>query len=823
PPGPAPPLFSVVGDDPYFPLSSAIPPEVLYELYHRPGPSTAAGKSARSSKPFSEFWSDPDLPSLEVGLLPNDRLLREISSSLKQADFVGYAPNTQQRPRNLVQRSPYSDPSQRQFFLYEEALPTLEEQQRSQSEPDLRMPDPVLRKRAPERYRFQLARHHHGAGANAALHAVAKSPARGTKKTNFTMLTALCNTLPNSYINPLLYSLYLIPSFRAFYLNHLCAKSNCLSCEAGFLFQLLDASGGGAIEASNMLRTFQRMSRAKQMGLIVQQNPPPLAKSPHSCFIERALRFFLQQLHLEHLTNTPHPMYAAQPPPAQDDIIEQLFGYHQDVEQTCHACSTTSASSPLMFWLDLEYPAYRHPVPSFATTLKRSLNRDFSHRRWCEQCSSYQEHSVHQSNKSLPNVICVNANLEQPEQLQFWKPAAKDAESRASWLPIKIRFVSAGSEMLVEECSDTASGPNVYEMISTVSHVADPTPSGDLSHYVALVNVRSGYFPASHQYGRHHSDAGWYLMNDGSLFPVSENEALSFDQPWKTPNILLYARSNLSQVVPPAPFVNPITDHVWQLPDPYADIRPAEYRAGPRSFQVPERLPEKGELIAIDIECVVNSHLIPLEEVHSTFQIGHFSLARVSVIHERDEDGMPILDDYIEAQEEVENYLTRYSGIEEGNLDPHVSEHHVLPLKYCYVKLRNLIDRGAIFVGHGLQQDLQIMNLYVCPSQIIDTVGLFRLKNQRNIKLAVLTRFLLASNIQEHTHCSIEDARSAMQVYRKYQQLLEENRLADVVHELYRVGRATNWTFNTTSSVVGLLPPSSLSSPSPSPSSLSSS
>ena len=804
--GAPPPQASIVGDYPYVPLSRALTPPMFHALYH-----PAHGKPARSTQSdlFSNFWIDPDLPLLEVGLLPNDRLLRDISSSLKITDFVGYAPNTHQRPRNLVQRSPYSDPSQpHHHAAYEDASQPSEllaeenEPLRSMSEPNLplhTMAPP--KKRPPEKYRFFLSRHHHGAGVGAASAVPAKSPSRGAKKINFTTLTALTNTLPNSYINPLLYCLYFLPSFRAHYLNHLCTKTNCFSCETAFLFHILDVSGGGAVESSNLLRTFQRLGRAKQMGLIVTQNPPPLAKSKFSCFIERAMKFLLQQYHSEHLTNTPHPLYPTQPPNNSPDIIQTMFGYEQALEQTCQVCSTKVTSNPLLFWVDLVYPPFRHPKPPFATTLKRSLDRNFTHRRWCEQCSAYQDVAIHQAHKSLPNAFCINANVDTEDALQFWKPASHESSSGGSfWLPTRLRFVLSGQETLIEECSESATGANIYELVAVVAQISDQNNHGDLSHYVSFINVRNSYFAVApkRDLPRHQksSDAGWYLMNDGSIFPVNESEVLSFEQPWKTPSILLFARVNILQALPPAPRVNPITDDVWKLADPYLDHRPPQYHQLERSFLLPEHLPVQGELVAIDIECVVNSHLLPLDEGYSSFQIGHFSLARVSVIQERHEHGKPILDDYIEAQEETENYLTRFSGIEEGDLDPKVSAHHVLPLKHCYVKLRNLVDRGAVFVGHGLQQDLQIMNLYVRPSQIIDTVGLFRLKHQRNIKLAFLTSFLIGSSIQEHTHCSIEDARSALQVYRKYQQLLAENKLTDVVHELYRVGNLNNWTLD---------------------------
>merc|ERR1711871_549305 len=101
-------------------------------------------------------------------------------------------------------------------------------------------------------------------------------------------------------------------------------------------------------------------------------------------------------------------------------------------------------------------------------------------------------------------------------------------------------------------------------------------------------------------------------------------------------------------------------------------------------------------------------------------------------------EGVPIMDHYISSPEPVADYLTKYSGVEPGDLDPNVSRHYVTTLKAAYLQLKWFTAAGCTFVGHGLKKDFRIINMSVSPATVKDTAELFYMQNQRKISLRYL-------------------------------------------------------------------------------------
>uniref|UniRef100_A0A8C8D8K2 USP domain-containing protein n=1 Tax=Oncorhynchus tshawytscha TaxID=74940 RepID=A0A8C8D8K2_ONCTS len=262
----------------------------------------------------------------------------------------------------------------------------------------------------------------------------------------------------------------------------------------------------------------------------------------------------------------------------------------------------------------------------------------------------------------------------------------------------------------------------------------------------------------------------WYLFNDFLIEPIDKAEAAQFDVNWKLPAILYYAKRNYHSKYD-LRIKNPIEASVL-LTEASLARKQRKSHATFIPLMVSE-MPQAGDLVGLDAEFVTLNQ----EEAELRSDV-------------------PFIDDYISTQEQVVDYLTQYSGIKPGDLDAKISSKHLTTLKSTYLKLRFLIDTGVRFVGHGLQKDFRVINLLVLKDQVVDTVYLFHMPRKKMISLHFLAWYFLDLNIQGENHDSIEDARTALALYRKYLELscggaIDEVR--KVLKGLYEKGRKLDW------------------------------
>lgn len=157
------------------------------------------------------------------------------------------------------------------------------------------------------------------------------------------------------------------------------------------------------------------------------------------------------------------------------------------------------------------------------------------------------------------------------------------------------------------------------------------------------------------------------------------------------------------------------------------------------------------------------------------------------------------IDDYVAISEQIVDFLTKYSGISPGDLDPHFSPHvrtgHLIHLKLAYKKIWILLNLGVTFVGHGLRKDFRTINIQVPKNQVIDTVELFHRKGARQLSLRFLHWLFFSEKVQvgQHGHDSIEDARAALRLYYKYKQFEREGKVEKMLKDVYREGQRSSF------------------------------
>ena len=141
-------------------------------------------------------------------------------------------------------------------------------------------------------------------------------------------------------------------------------------------------------------------------------------------------------------------------------------------------------------------------------------------------------------------------------------------------------------------------------------------------------------------------------------------------------------------------------------------------------------------------------------------------VARVSLVNKH---GVCIYNKYVKPTEEVRDYRTSVSGI---------YPHHLKDAEDFKTVQKEVaaILKGRLLVGHALKHDLEVLYLSHPRWCLRDTSRYkpFRkISNGNTPSLKKLASELLGIDIQTGEHDSIEDARSAMQLYMLYRKKWE--------------------------------------------------
>ena len=166
---------------------------------------------------------------------------------------------------------------------------------------------------------------------------------------------------------------------------------------------------------------------------------------------------------------------------------------------------------------------------------------------------------------------------------------------------------------------------------------------------------------------------------------------------------------------------------------------------------------EKPQVIAMDCEMVEGE------------SIEHM-LARVSLV---DFEGRAIYDAYVRPRELVIDYRTNITGLTKEILDRRGEP-------FGKVRQRVLEHlKGKVVVGHAVHHDFEAMGIPQPPfNQLRDTCLYSRLrppKRKTTPSLRLLAEYWLDKKVQTDSHSSVEDARTAMMLYKRFQTEWEDS------------------------------------------------
>lgn len=132
-------------------------------------------------------------------------------------------------------------------------------------------------------------------------------------------------------------------------------------------------------------------------------------------------------------------------------------------------------------------------------------------------------------------------------------------------------------------------------------------------------------------------------------------------------------------------------------------------------------------------------------------------LTRVSLVNA---SGCCVMDELVVPDNPIKNYLTRFSGITKKMLLPVKTK-----LKNAQDKLKEILPKDAVLVGHSLNNDLRALQM-IHPN-VIDTSLLFARDFGRKFRLKFLAQAVLQSDIQSEDlvgHSPSEDAVAALKL-----------------------------------------------------------
>jgi PAB-dependent poly(A)-specific ribonuclease subunit 2 len=595
---------------------------------------------------------------------------------------------------------------------------------------------------------------------------------------NKTKFSGLESHVDNSYTNSLLQLYRFVPEVFNFIIGNLAVENleqDSLLTELGYLYDMLVKADGKHYRPTNFQHTLSANGDAARLELLTTDSGTKHT-SPAG-LAERLKRFnslLLQKLAIDEQNENVGSQ--------RFNIFPQIVGISAERAKRYYYSHEASVKQDRMLCLEVTSPVDNNPDaarelaknPSIVKLIKLSMNRLSRQSVVNNGFQDIEETSF--TVTSLPPVLSCNISLAAEDK--------KVIRTGKDWF--KPAFYAACNERGFN-LIDTPPRPHEskyykeYKAVGFVCEIAGETD--DDCHLVTFAQIPDNSSGVK----------SWYLFNDFLVMPIPEAEVFNMSYWWKTPLTVVYRRVSQSPI--------PFQYDAWKLGLNDEILFRDHFAAGTRETRrieyellTKEEAPRAGTLIAIDAEFVTleaEQFEIKNNGVRSLLKPKKSALARVSVLRGDDGEkfGVPFIDDYVVVNDGIHDYLTSYSGIEHGDLDPSTSNKSLVTRQTVYRKLWLLLNLGCVFVGHGLTMDFRTINICVPKEQVRDTAVFFH-KGQRILSLRFLAYILLNTKVQLGNHDSIEDAHTALMIYKRYLELQASGEFEDVLDQIFIEGQA---------------------------------
>ncbi|CAI1992194.1 hypothetical protein SEUBUCD646_0G01790 [Saccharomyces eubayanus] len=614
---------------------------------------------------------------------------------------------------------------------------------------------------------------------------------------NNTEYSGLDPDVDNHYTNAIIQLYRFIPEVFNFVVG--CLKDEnfetALLTDLGYLFDMMNRSNGKICSSTNLQTSLKSLTDKRYLdnnvpqehleeyleSLCIGENIEGFSSSES---IKRNMpqkfnRFLLSQLIKEEAQTVNHNI-----------TLNQCFGLETEI-RTHSACDHYDTSVKLLPSLPIaginksvikqlnKKNNGQNILPYIEYAMKNSIQKNSI----CPICGKTDIITQENTVKNLPSVLSLELSLLDTE--------LSNIRSSKNWLINEFYGSIIKNKAILRPAASELKGTGhifKYELNGYVAKITDNNNETRLVTYVRKYDLRENNFK-------------WLMFNDYLVVEISEEEALKMSYPWKTPEIIIYCDAEELR----KPFFSVDTysinyDILYRdyFANGIRDTARSEYK-----LLTHDEAPKSGSLVAIDAEFVsLQSELCEIDHqgIRSVIRPKRTALARISIIRGEEGDlyGTPFVDDYVVNTNHIEDYLTRYSGILPGDLDPEKSTKRLVKRNVVYRKVWLLMQLGCIFVGHGLNNDFKHININVPRNQIRDT-AIYFLQGKRYLSLRYLAYVLLGMNIQEGNHDSIEDAYTALILYKKYLDLKRKAIFEKVLNSVYEEGRAHNFKVPETS------------------------